>query len=268
MFSLDGYQPVDLSASVTAHIYRVDGSVEEGTLDPYGKPWVMQEGRFAGDNSLYTLFCAEEGDPLWPDGRHTTHHGSHVQGGAGHISHWASVPEDMKGIWEMPVEAFMGEAVVCDLSHLAPVAIEDPGPYPGSYPLGVTREGEVRGQEIKPEHLSNIKIGDIVLMTSSFTGQQQPWLSPETAKWLVEDRKIKMLGVSAEGVLWDYAHKKSAPNNSPVKRQLLGANVPVAHPLVNIDKLSKERVFYFGLPLIMTKMEASFIRAVAFEEIG
>ena len=58
MFSLDGYRIVDLSPRVRARVYRVDGTVEEGTRDPYGRPWVMEEGRFAGDNSLFTLYSA------------------------------------------------------------------------------------------------------------------------------------------------------------------------------------------------------------------
>ena len=98
MFSFDGYKPVDLSPHIEARIYRVDGSIEEGTTDPYGKPWVMKEGRFPGDNSLFTLYAAPPGgDEVWHQERMSTHHGSHVQGGKGHISHWAGVPKDMKG---------------------------------------------------------------------------------------------------------------------------------------------------------------------------
>jgi kynurenine formamidase len=47
---------------------------------------------------------------------------------------------------------------------------------------------------------------------------------------------------------------------------LLGANIPIAHPLVNIEALTKDRVFYVGMPLRTEKMEASFIRALALEE--
>ena len=42
------------------------------------------------------------GDEVWPQERQTTHHGSHVQGGGGHISHWSDVPDDMKGLWGKP----------------------------------------------------------------------------------------------------------------------------------------------------------------------
>ena len=113
MFSFEGHRPVDLTPRLKARVYRVDGSIEEGNADPYGKPWVMKEGRFPGDNSLFTLYAAPEGgDETWHQERMTSHHGAHVQGGKGHISHWAGVPDDMKGLWEMPLTTFMGKAAV------------------------------------------------------------------------------------------------------------------------------------------------------------
>lgn len=266
MFSLDGYRIVDLSPRVRARVYRVDGTVEEGTRDPYGRPWVMEEGRFAGDNSLFTLYSAPEGDSEWHQQRMTSHHGAHVQGGKGHISHWLGASPDMKGLWEMPIETFMGEASVCNLSHLAPRVLGEGETYPlgEGYSLS-SKVGELRGVEIKPEHLGNVAKGDIVLMTSSHQGLEQPWLSPATVAWLIEDREIEMLGLSATGILWQYDLKVAAPDNSPVRRMLLGANVPIAHPLVDIDQLKSDRVIYVGLPLRMNKFEASFIRAVAYE---
>jgi kynurenine formamidase len=268
MFSFDGYKPVDLSPRLSARVYRVDGSIEEGNTDPYGKPWVMQEGRFAGDNSLYTLYSAPvTGDPTWHKERMTSHHGSHVQGGGGHISHWAGAAEGMQGVWEMPLETFMGEAAVCNLTDLTPQPMKEPGEYPLGQGYNMRgKEGDVRGQEIKPEHLSNIEEGDIVLMTSPFTGLEQPWLSKPTCEWLINDRKIKMLGIGVPGIEWQYDLKIAAPNNSPIRRMLLGANIPIAHPLVNIETLTKDRVFYVGMPLRTEKMEASFIRALALEE--
>jgi len=268
MFSLDGYKPVDLSPHILARVYRVDGTVEEGNTDPYGKPWVMKEGRFAGDNSLFTLYAAPVGgDEVWHQERMTSHHGVHVQGGKGHISHWKGASDTMKGLWEMPLPTFMGEAAVCHLTDLAPVAISDPSEYPKGEGRQIqSKPGDVCGREITPDHLGNIQKGDIVLMTSPFTGLEQPWLSVDTCKWLIQDREISMLGLCATGVEWQYDLKLPAPDNSPVRRMLLGANVPIVHPLVNIDKLTRDRVFFVSLPLRTVKMEASFTRAVAFEE--
>ena len=282
MFSLDGYQAVELSPLIKPRIHRVDGSIEEGEPDPHGRHWVMEEGRFAGDNSLFTLFRSPPGDTVWEPERMSAHMGSHVQGGKGHISHWKGTSPDMKGIWEMPVETFIGEAAVCNLAALSPKPITDASQYPcgegwfrekkdtGAQPhLEYTNDGKNLygsfGLEILPEHLGNIQIGDIVLMTSPFKGFERPWLSKRTAEWLIEDRRIKMLGLGLPGIEWEYDLKKPAPDNSPIRRMLLGANCPIAHPLVNIEKIKSDRVFYVGMPFNFKKFEASFIRAVAFE---
>mgnify|MGYP000726667898 CR=1 FL=1 len=66
------------------------------------------------------------------------------------------------------------------------------------------------------------------------------------------------------GIEWQYDLKVAAPDNSPVKRMLLGANIPIVHPLVNIETISSDRVFFYGMPLNVGKLEASFVRAVAF----
>jgi len=279
MFSFDGYKAIDLSPRVSPRINRFDGSIEEGATDPYGKHWVMWEGRFPMDNSLFTMYAApndinlydgRQNDDILGQERMTTHNGSHIQGGKGHISHWKGVPTDMKGLWELPLDTFIGEAAVCNLDHLKPVEVIDQSDYPKEYTkrkfFQLTADpGDMRGQEILPDHLDNIQKGDIVLMTSPFKGLEQPWLSSRTVDWLIKDRAIKMIGFGYPGIEWQYDLKVAAPKNSPIRRMLLGANIPIAHPLVNIETLSSDRVFYYGMPLNVPKLEASFVRAVAFE---
>ena len=279
MFSFDGYKAIDLSPRVSPRINRFDGSIEEGATDPYGKHWVMWEGRFPMDNSLFTMYAApndinlydgRQNDDILGQQRMTTHNGSHIQGGKGHISHWKGVPTDMKGLWELPLDTFIGEAAVCNLDHLKPVEVIDQSDYPKEYTkrkfFQLTADpGDMRGQEILPDHLDNIQKGDIVLMTSPFKGLEQPWLSSRTVDWLIKDRAIKMIGFGYPGIEWQYDLKVAAPKNSPIRRMFLGANIPIAHPLVNIETLSSDRVFYYGMPLNIPKLEASFVRAVAFE---
>ena len=279
MFSFDGYKAIDLSPRVSPRINRFDGSIEEGATDPYGKHWVMWEGRFPMDNSLFTMYAApndinlydgRQNDDILGQERMTTHNGSHIQGGKGHINHWKSVPTDMKGLWELPLDTFIGEAAVCNLDHLKPVEVIDQSDYPKEYTkrkfFQLTADpGDMRGQEILPDHLDNIQKGDIVLMTSPFKGLEQPWLSSRTVDWLIKDRAIKMIGFGYPGIEWQYDLKVAAPKNSPIRRMFLGANIPIAHPLVNIETLSSDRVFYYGMPLNVPKLEASFVRAVAFE---
>ena len=279
MFSFDGYKAIDLSPRVSPRINRFDGSIEEGATDPYGKHWVMWEGRFPMDNSLFTMYAApndinlydgRQNDDILGQERMTTHNGSHIQGGKGHISHWKGVPTDMKGLWELPLDTFIGEAAVCNLDHLKPVEVIDQSDYPKEYTkrkfFQLTADpGDMRGQEILPDHLDNIQKGDIVLMTSPFKGLEQPWLSSRTVDWLIKDRAIKMIGFGYPGIEWQYDLKVAAPKNSPIRRMFLGANIPIVHPLVNIETLSSDRVFYYGMPLNVPKLEASFVRAVAFE---
>ena len=279
MFSFDGYKAIDLSPRVSPRINRFDGSIEEGATDPYGKHWVMWEGRFPMDNSLFTMYAApndinlydgRQNDDILGQERMTTHNGSHIQGGKGHISHWKGVPTDMKGLWELPLDTFIGEAAVCNLDHLKPIEVIDQSDYPKEYTkrkfFQLTADpGDMRGQEILPDHLDNIQKGDIVLMTSPFKGLEQPWLSSRTVDWLIKDRAIKMIGFGYPGIEWQYDLKVAAPKNSPIRRMFLGANIPIAHPLVNIETLSSDRVFYYGMPLNVPKLEASFVRAVAFE---
>ena len=177
MFSFDGYKAIDLSPRVSPRINRFDGSIEEGATDPYGKHWVMWEGRFPMDNSLFTMYAApndinlydgRQNDDILGQERMTTHNGSHIQGGKGHISHWKGVPTDMKGLWELPLDTFIGEAAVCNLDHLKPVEVIDQSDYPKEYTkrkfFQLTADpGDMRGQEILPDHLDNIQKGDIVL---------------------------------------------------------------------------------------------------------
>ena len=73
-----------------------------------------------------------------------------------------------------------------------------------------------------------------------------------------------MLGLEATGVDWQY-DLNSSHQTTPRSVARCSANVPIAHPLVNIESLSADRVLYFGLPFNFEKFEASFIRAVAFE---
>lgn len=238
---------------MVARIKRLNGDIEEGKPDILGLPWILEEGVAEYDNTFYTWVGGWKDDKVWPM-RISGHFGSHTEGGKGHLDHWEGLPEKFLGIWEYPLETFMGPAAVCDLTSVRPVE-------------GENEKGEIvnKGQDISPDHLSNIQTGDIVLMWSPYRGSEQPILPAETAKWLA-DKKIKMLAVEMPGVNWETNAQAPQPNNSPTHRNMLGNNIPITYPLVNVSTLTKERVFYIGLPLSVERLEATWIRAVAFEE--
>jgi len=242
---LENYRIVDLSPKMVARIKRLNGDIEEGSPDVYGLPWILEEGVAAYDNTLFTFIGGWEGDKVWPL-RISPHFGAHTEMGKGHIGLWKGLPDTMKELWEMPLETFYGTAAVCNLKEVKPV--------------------DGKGQPILPEHFANVRKGDIVLMCSPYRGGEQPYLPAGTSKWLAEVKQIKMLAVEVPGILWEVDAKKPSPNNSPTHRNMMQNNIPVTYPLTNISTLTKDRVFYLGMPLNVVNLEASFVRALAFEE--
>lgn len=254
MLDLSKYNVVDLSPRMIARIKRLDGTIEEGKADIFGLPWVLEEGIAEYDNTKFCFIGGWEGDKVWPIRISGHCGGSHTEGGKGHLDHWEGIPDDVMGLWEFPLETFMGEAVVCNFKALAPTEGEnDKG-----------EKVEV-GQAIMPEHLSNVKAGDIVLMTSPYKGPGQPFIHRKSAEWLGQ-KKIKMLAVGMPGVNFETDAKAPQPNNSPTHRNMLGNNIPITYPLVNIETLKHERVFYTGAPPSVERMDACQIRALAFDE--
>lgn len=240
MFDLDKYRIVDLSPRMVARIKYLDGTIEEGNKDAAGLGWVLEEGIAPYDNTKYTWIGGWPDDDVWK-WRLSGHFGSHTEGGKGHLDHWEGLPTEVKGLWEMPLEQFFGPAAVCDMSSLEP------------------------GERITPDHLGNVQENDIVLMWSSHR-EKQPYLHGDTAKWLAEEKKIKMYGVEMPGIAWETNYQEPQPNNSPTHRSFLGNNIPITYPLANLASLKRDRVFYFGFPLSVERLDGSFIRAIAFEE--
>jgi len=209
---------------VVGDLKTVDGKTIEGSPDPLGERCMLREhvGGEGTDRSKSTSVGM------------SGHTGAHTEGGMGHIEHWDGFDKTgMLGLWEYPLDAFYGEAVVCDLSS-------------------------AQGGPITPEHLGNVRKDDIVLVWSPHTRQGTPYIPAETADWLVETG-IRMLGVQMPGIHFD-----TAENTTHIK--LLSNNIPITYPLENLDKLKSDRVFYMGLPIKIARMEATWIRAIAIEE--
>ena len=230
------YRVVDLSPQVVGAVRTLEGEELEGSPDPLGEMCYLTE-RVGGEGTDHT-----KGNAV----RMSGHVGAHTEGGKGHIDHWEGY-EKQTGLWEYPLEAFYGEAVVCDLSPLKPLSEEEAG-------------GGPRRQFITPEHLRDVRKGDIVLLWSPYTNPAEtPLMPPETADWLVETG-IKMLGVQMPGVYFD-----SLEGNT--HKRLLSNDIPIVYPLENLDTLKKNRVFYMGLPIKIARMEATWVRAIAIEEL-
>ena len=233
-FDFSKYRIVDLSPQVVAALKTADGKELEGTPDPLG------EGASATER------IAKGGDFT----KHTRldlhgHVGAHTEGGKGHIDHFPGY-EKQTGLWELPLDAFYGEAAVINLSSLKPLDKKSED------------DDSFRGQPIKPEHLTDVKKGDIVLMWSPYDRPEAPYLPEETTKWLLKT-EIKMLGVQLPGVRFDTPE-------AVTHKILLTNNITITYPLANLDQLQQSRVFYMGLPINIARLEATWVRAIAIEE--
>lgn len=216
MIDLKNYKIVDLSAELRPGLLKVNGEYIHA-----GQPRRLEIRQFiyAPDRMLMHWVETE------------THIGTHVEGPSHH-------PKGTRCLADLPLEKFMGEALVLDFSYLKP-------------------QGGL-GQPIKANALEKVKEGDIVLMRSPYSGREMPFISPEAAKTLVKKR-IKMLGIQGIGV--------EAEGSTETHDSLLLNDIPIIEGLVNLDKLSHERIFFIGLPLKIKDIDSSWIRAIALEPL-
>ena len=171
-----------------------------------------------------------------------SHIGTHVEC----PSHYVDARYGKKGadLSKIPVEAFLGEAVLVDLSDKAarePVTVKD-------------------------LEDSGVQEGDIVLIGNSrFTGDDRPYISPEAARWLAETR-VKMVGVD------DSVHVEAPWNYESLDKMathdnLLSNDIPLIERLTNLDKLKRRRFLFIGLPVNVEGLDAFPIRAIALEPL-
>ena len=215
MIDLTAYRIVDLSAELQPGVQTVDGRYVHGREV---RRLELRQFIYAPDDMLMH----------WVDTE--THIGTHVEG----PTHFRAENKDLT---ELPLDVFMGEAVVLDMSSLRP------------------KDGT--RQPITPVHLTPVRSGDIVLVWSPYPGRHAPYLTPDAARWLWEQR-IKMLGVQQIGV--------EAPHSMATHEYLLNNDIPLIEGLANLEHLRRDRVFFIGLPLRIRGMDSSWIRAIALEE--
>jgi len=216
MIDLSKFRIIDLSIELHPGILKVNGEYIHG----------REVRRFELRQFIYGL---DKTFMHWVETE--THIGTHVEMPAHYL-------EDGKSASEMPIETFMGEAVVLKFDFLKP------------------KNG--KGLPIKAKHLSKVRRGDIVLMYSPYKGDEAPYISAEAARWLAE-KPIKLLGVQNVGI-------DESCDSMEIHDNMLRNDIPIVENLVNLDKIKRDRVFYIGLPLRVYGMDSSWIRAVALEE--
>jgi kynurenine formamidase len=190
---------------------------------------------------------------------------SAAEHGGTHIDAPVHFAENGKKLDELPLTQLVGPAIKIDVSDKA----------------AANRDYLISAEDIKNWEAQNGKIPEwsIVLLQTGFgkywpdkknyLGTDQrgpdaikelhfPGLDPEAAKWLVENRKIKAVGIDTASI--DYG--QSAEFGSHVA--LMTNNIPAFENVANLDKLPAKGFHIFALPMKIKGGSGGPLRIVAF----
>jgi arylformamidase len=199
------YKIIDLSVEIHPGVQKTNGNYHWGNQI---RKFELRQFIAPGPHFMY-----------WVDTE--THVGTHVELPA-HIIEGGKSPT------EMPLEIFMGRAIVLKFDS----------------PL------------ITPSDLGKVEVGDIVLIWSP-KGGRTPLISAESAQLLAE-KPIKMLGVQNVAAGNDTHEALLGKKDMPI---------PIIEELAHLEEIKAERVFFIGLPLRVAELDSSWIRAIALEPV-
>ncbi len=171
-----------------------------------------------------------------------SHIGTHIEA----PYHCFPAGRDLAGI---PLDWLIGEAVVLDLSMLAPDSVA------GAAEMAAVAERAGGGRR-----------GDIALLLTGYAGRQEdpafphrPSLTADAMAYLVE-RGIKLLGTDLSGL-----EGPKTPQHLECHLMLLGNDIPFIENVANLAALSQPRVFVCALPIPVQGLDAFPLRVVALE---
>lgn len=217
MIDLSKYRIIDLSYELVPGEQKIDGRYLHG--EPfYGRQVEVQE--FIAYNARMHFIQSQ------------THNGTHVE---------APYKYDENGadVGSMPLEKYMGEAVVCDFDDKLGKALT---------------AGDMAACGIRHD--------DIVLMrTSEKDISRQPHLSWEAVDWLIETG-IKAFGMENVG----HSPPGTEFGKDDSDGKMLLAGIPILDAVTGLEQITKPRVFFIGLPIKMRRVTASWARAIVLEE--
>jgi arylformamidase len=168
-----------------------------------------------------------------------SHVGTHVETPL----HWVSVRynRDGKDISQLPVDTFIGDAILIDLSKFQKKQSIVPGDF----------------------QTAGVTTGHIVIIGNSpYSGQDRPYLSYDASKWLAES-KVKLVGI--DDTIFPEDPKVGTDNLELYHTHdfLLSNDIPLIEGLVNLDLIGKTQFFLLGSLVPIVGLEAFPIRVVA-----
>ena len=160
-----------------------------------------------------------------------------------HVGTHIEVPfhclKDGQDLASVPVEVFVGDAVILDLTD----AVAD-----GGVTLEQTQAAAERAGGVRP--------GDMVFGRMGKTR----YFATEPLEWLVA-QGIKLMGVDSTGV--ELSHDDTHANVNHLV--LFRAGIPLIENLANLDQLTQSRVLVHALPVPVSGLDAFPLRVIATE---
>lgn len=114
----------------------------------------------------------------------------------------------------------------------------------------------------------DIQVGEHVILWEGRDGQyrtpashQRPYITEEAVAWLLEDRKIKLLGTDSSG--FEVRGVSHHPNHTLFFRH----DAAVLECLRNLGEIQRQHFYLLALPLPVRGLDACPVRALAIEDL-
>ncbi|WP_422080813.1 cyclase family protein [Ulvibacterium sp.] len=185
--------------------------------------------------------------------------------GGTHIDAPIHFSEKGQTVDEIPLNNLMGDAIKIDISSKAmgnpdyQIGIEDFMDWEKEKDIQIPdgsivllETGFSRFYPDKMKYLGTDQRGEEAVQLLHFPG-----LSPEAAQWLVDNRKIKSIGIDTPSI--DYGQSQYFKSHVI----LLGQNIPAFENLTNLDKLPETGFKIIALPMKIKQGSGAPLRIVA-----
>lgn len=147
----------------------------------------------------------------------------------------------------LPLELFMGPAIKLDFRHKQvneAITLDD------------------------LKAAGDIQTGDHVILWEGRDNQyrtekshQRPYITEEAVTWLLEDRKVRLLGTDSSG--FEVRGVSHHPNHT----RWFAHDTAVLECLRNLDQIQSQRFYLIALPLPVKGLDACPVRAIAIEDV-
>ena len=185
--------------------------------------------------------------------------------GGTHLDAPVHFAEGKHAMEEIPVDRLIGEAIVMDVSEKAlqnpdyQVSVADfeqwestNGPLPDDA-IVLIYTGYSRFWPDPLKYMGTLERGVEAVALLHFPG-----LDPEAARWLVQNRSIKVIGLDTPSI--DYGQSKLFESH----RILFEENIPAFENIANLERLPSTGAFLVALPMKIKGGSGGPLRIVAF----